>query len=137
MQKYSEGTRLRVMIEVEVTYSGSMNIEADYTDDDGSTFNIAVPYSDVVPDDTDNGVETFKDARGLVFEGTAEEFRGDDVAGRALNYAQQLSEDDEKTRTVLIVPGQSIDHALSFVNVGVRQVRHSELREEESRLFGV
>lgn len=137
MQKYSEGTRLRVMIEVEVTYSGSMNIEADYTDDDGSTFSIAVPYSDVVPDDTDDGVETFKDARGLVFEGTAEEFRGDDVANKALEYARQLTIDDDKTRTVLIVPGQSIDHALSFVNVGVRQVRHSELREEESRLFGV
>lgn len=135
---YSYGEYITVQFRVRVDRPWASNINVEYVDDDGESHDIAVPYDAIVTEKTPEYLEsngqTFKDARGLVFEGTAEEFWGDDVANRALDYARQLTENDDKTRTVLVVPGQSIDHALSFVNVGVRQVRHSELREEGHRL---
>lgn len=135
--KYTPGQYVNVQIRVKVEDTWNNNVDVSFEDDDGERVEFAVKYDGITTEQTeyleDNGA-TYKDPRALVFEGTADQWTGDNAARHALDYAKEMTEEDDKTRTVLVVPGTSIENALSFVNVGIRQVRHTELREEQSRL---
>lgn len=128
----NDDDELIVQIKVKALETWSGSVDVLFTDADGEDHRIAVRYEDIIRRAGEHSVfqengQTFKDPRVLIFESFADVFSGQGAAREAIDEAKRRTTEDKQTRTVLVVPAQCIDNALSFVDMGVRQVRHSEL----------